>query len=95
MSEIAGCAALPTNDHRDRGLVFPPTRVHRAEGPQRGRGSGAATPGDRFDFALSAANNVTHERVLLSRDRERGFRRRMGYLTKQPRTIGFTTRVDF
>jgi iron complex outermembrane receptor protein len=40
-------------------------------------------------------NNVTDERALLSFDRERGTRARIGYLTNQPRTFGITTRFDF
>ena len=40
-------------------------------------------------------NNVTDERALLSLDRERGFRARVGYLTNQPRTFGISTRVIF
>jgi iron complex outermembrane receptor protein len=40
-------------------------------------------------------NNVTNERALLSFDRERGTRARIGYLVNQPRTFGVTTRFDF
>jgi iron complex outermembrane recepter protein len=40
-------------------------------------------------------NNVTNERALLSLDRERGTRARIGYLTNQPRAFGVTTRFDF
>jgi iron complex outermembrane receptor protein len=40
-------------------------------------------------------NNVTNERALLSLDRERGTRARIGYLTNQPRTFGISTRFDF
>jgi iron complex outermembrane recepter protein len=40
-------------------------------------------------------NNVTDERALLSFDRERGTRARIGYLTNQPRTFGVSTRLDF
>jgi len=40
-------------------------------------------------------NNLTDERALLSLDRERGTRARIGYLTNQPRTFGITTRFDF
>ncbi len=47
-----------------------------------------------FDVALFA-NNLTDERALLSLDRERGLRARIGYVTNQPRTFGLTTRVDF
>ena len=47
-----------------------------------------------FDVALFA-NNVTDEKALLSLDRERGFRARIGFVTNQPRTFGVTTRVDF
>jgi iron complex outermembrane recepter protein len=35
-------------------------------------------------------NNLTDERALLSLDRERGLRARVGYLTNQPRTVGVT-----
>jgi iron complex outermembrane receptor protein len=40
-------------------------------------------------------NNVTDERALLSLDRERGTRARIGYLTNQPRTVGVTTQIRF
>ena len=40
-------------------------------------------------------NNVTDERALLSFDRERGTRARIGYLTNPPRTFGIATRVNF
>jgi iron complex outermembrane receptor protein len=40
-------------------------------------------------------NNLTDERALLSLDRERGTRARIGYLTNQPRTFGIATRIDF
>jgi len=40
-------------------------------------------------------NNVTDERALLSLDRERGTRARIGFLTNQPRTFGVSTRLDF
>ena len=40
-------------------------------------------------------NNVTDERALLSLDRERGTRARIGYLTNQPRTFGVSYRVTF
>ncbi len=40
-------------------------------------------------------NNVTDERALLSLDRERGTRARVGYLTNLPRAIGVSTRIDF
>jgi iron complex outermembrane receptor protein len=40
-------------------------------------------------------NNLTDERALLSLDRERGTRARIGYVTNQPRTYGISTRVDF
>ena len=35
-------------------------------------------------------NNLTDARALLALDRERGTRARVGYLTNQPRTIGFS-----
>jgi iron complex outermembrane receptor protein len=47
-----------------------------------------------WDTALFV-NNVTDEKALLSLDRERGFRARIGYLTNQPRTFGISTRVIF
>lgn len=40
-------------------------------------------------------NNVTDERALLSLDRERGLRARIGYFTNQPRTFGISTRATF
>jgi len=40
-------------------------------------------------------NNLTDERALLSFDRERGTRARIGYLINQPRTFGVSTRLDF
>ena len=40
-------------------------------------------------------NNVTDERALLSLDRERGTRARIGYLTNQPRTVGVAYRLTF
>lgn len=40
-------------------------------------------------------NNVIDERALLSLDRERGTRARIGYLTNQPRAFGISTRFDF
>jgi len=41
------------------------------------------------------ANNLTDERALLALDQERGTRARVGFLTNQPRTIGFLARVNF
>jgi iron complex outermembrane receptor protein len=38
---------------------------------------------------------VFDERALLSFDRERGTRARIGYLTNQPRTFGVSTRFGF
>jgi hypothetical protein len=43
----------------------------------------------RWDAALYV-NNLTDERALLSLDRERGTRARVGFLTNQPRTAGVT-----
>ena len=40
-------------------------------------------------------NNVTDERALLSLDRERGTRARIGYLINLPRSFGVATRIDF
>jgi len=48
----------------------------------------------KWDTALFI-NNLTDERALLSLDRERGFRARVGYFTNQPRTIGISTRANF
>ncbi len=53
-----------------------------------------------IDFArgLSAilyVNNLTDEKALLSFDRERGGRARLGFATNQPRTIGVTIRKTF
>jgi iron complex outermembrane receptor protein len=47
-----------------------------------------------WDVALFL-NNLTDERALLSLDQERGTRARVGYLTNQPRTFGFTARFNF
>jgi len=49
---------------------------------------------NNWDIA-AFVNNVTDERALLSFDRERGTRARIGYLTNQPRTFGVSTRLDF
>jgi iron complex outermembrane receptor protein len=49
---------------------------------------------NRWDVAVYL-NNVTDERALLSLDRERGTRARIGFLTNQPRTFGIATRIDF
>jgi iron complex outermembrane receptor protein len=48
----------------------------------------------RWDVA-AYLNNATDERALLSLDRERGTRARIGYLTNQPRTFGIATRFNF
>jgi iron complex outermembrane receptor protein len=48
----------------------------------------------RWDTALFV-NNVTNKRALLSLDRERGFRARIGYFINQPRTFGVSTRATF
>jgi iron complex outermembrane receptor protein len=49
---------------------------------------------NQWDIAFFG-NNLTDERALLSFDRERGTRARIGFLTNQPRTFGISTRVDF
>ena len=49
---------------------------------------------DAWDVAFYV-NNVTDERALLSFDRERNTRARIGYLTSQPRTVGISTRFGF
>lgn len=51
-----------------------------------------------FDSGLSLviyANNVLDENALLSFDRERGGRARLGFRVGQPRTIGVTARQSF
>jgi iron complex outermembrane receptor protein len=48
----------------------------------------------KWDVALFA-NNITDERALLALDRERGLFARVGFLTNQPRTFGFTARFNF
>jgi iron complex outermembrane recepter protein len=49
---------------------------------------------NRWDVSVFV-NNVSNERALLSLDRERGTRARIGYLTNQPRSFGVATRFDF
>ena len=54
--------------------------------------------GMEFERKLSATfyiNNLTDEKALLSFDRERGGRARLGFATNQPRTIGVTLRKSF
>ena len=51
-----------------------------------------------FDGGLSLTayvNNLFDENALLSFDRERGGRARLGYNVGQPRTIGVTARKSF
>ncbi len=51
-----------------------------------------------FDSGLSFvlyANNILDENALLSFDRERGGRARLGYRVSQPRTFGVTVRQSF
>lgn len=45
--------------------------------------------------AAAFVNNIWDERALLSVDRERGTRARVGYLTNQPRTYGVSVRYTF
>ena len=45
--------------------------------------------------AVVYVNNLTDEKALLSFDRERGGRARLGFQTNQPRTIGVTLRKTF
>ena len=45
--------------------------------------------------AIVYVNNLTDEHALLSFDRERGGRARLGFATNQPRTIGVTLRKTF
>jgi len=54
--------------------------------------------GMEFERGFSAVvyvNNLTDEKALLSFDRERGGRARLGFQTNQPRTIGVTLRKSF
>ena len=54
--------------------------------------------GLRFDSGLEVVayvNNLFDENALLSFDRERGGRARLGFNVGQPRTIGFTVRQKF
>ena len=50
---------------------------------------------DRTLSAVVYANNLTDEKALLSFDRERGGRARLGFATNQPRTFGVTLRKTF
>ncbi len=45
--------------------------------------------------AVLYVNNATDENALLSFDRERGGRARLGFHTNQPRTVGLTLRAKF
>ena len=44
---------------------------------------------------IAYVNNLFDENPLLSFDRERGGRARLGYTIGQPRTIGVTVRKSF
>jgi iron complex outermembrane recepter protein len=48
----------------------------------------------KWDVSLFG-NNLSDERAFLAIDQERGTRARVGYLTNQPRTFGFTVRMNF
>ena len=50
---------------------------------------------ERGFSAVVYVNNLTDEKALLSFDRERGGRARLGFATNQPRTIGVTLRKSF
>ena len=50
---------------------------------------------ERGFSAIIYVNNLTDENALLSFDRERGGRARLGFATNQPRTIGVTLRKTF
>ena len=50
---------------------------------------------ERGFSAVLYVNNVTDEKALLSFDRERGGRARLGFATNQPRTVGVTLRKSF
>jgi iron complex outermembrane receptor protein len=45
--------------------------------------------------AAAFVNNLWDERALLSIDRERGTRARVGYFTNMPRTYGVSLRLNF
>lgn len=47
----------------------------------------------KWDLA-AYINNVSDEQALLALDQERGTRARVGFLVNQPRTFGFTARVN-
>ncbi|MFQ5534638.1 MAG: TonB-dependent receptor [Sphingomonadales bacterium] len=49
---------------------------------------------DQWELALFV-NNIWDEVARLGIDRERGNRARVGFLTNQPRTFGFTARANF
>ncbi|MEL7486034.1 MAG: TonB-dependent receptor [Pseudomonadota bacterium] len=49
---------------------------------------------ENWEF-LVFINNITDENALLSFDRERGGRARLGFRTNQPRTFGATARIRF
>ncbi len=49
---------------------------------------------DKLEFAFYI-NNLWDERAELALDRERGGRARVGFLTNQPRTYGFSTRIAY
>ena len=49
---------------------------------------------ENWEFLLFV-NNLTDENALLSFDRERGGRARLGFRTNQPRTFGATVRLNF
>ena len=49
---------------------------------------------ENWEFFIFA-NNLTDENALLSFDRERGGRARLGFRTNQPRTFGATVRLNF
>jgi iron complex outermembrane receptor protein len=50
---------------------------------------------ERGFSAILYVNNLTDEKALLSFDRERGGRARLGFSTNQPRTVGVTLRKSF
>jgi len=49
---------------------------------------------ERWELAFYI-NNLSDERAELALDRERGGRARVGFLTNQPRTYGFSTRINY
>ena len=90
---VAGCTGAPGffafGDPTITGFTFDPKLPSYDIGNLR---IGVRTA--RWEAALFL-NNVWDERALLSLDRERGTRARVGYLTNTPRTYGANVHVNF